>query len=551
MILRSKRLNRDFELTDGKISVGRLPGCDIFIDNSLGDVSRLHLEIFVNGDHVQVRDEKSTHNTLLNGVEIRGRGWVELTPGDVIDIRGFDFYLVVHGASGIPGGASGILDGSRVVSDPQDDSRLGSPQSSFISLTKYQREESRYSSQLRALLKISATLKDVLKSEDVLERAVATLFEILPKIDRAAICYVDEQGAVDPKWWHVRENDPDSTIRISQNIGRHVVDNSEAIIMGDAQADFDGAKSVQAASMRSVMCCPMLDADEKVIGIIHVDSFRPDCFGELDLEILAAVTMQIALAINCSRLHAEAVADALFRQDAAQARSVQQRYLPSEPPTVEGYSLAGFYRAARSVGGDYFNYLPLANGSVAIILADVAGKGVPAALISVRLAVESDAALRLVTTSAEVLDLLNNKFTDCFITAVVLILNPATGEILLSSAGHEPPLVRRSAGIIEQVGAERGGLPLGVLENGEYVDTFLQLEPGDSIVIFSDGFSDAEHVATERRFGCDRLRESLGGLTGRAAEIVDGLVGEVDGFTEGSPQFDDMCMVCVQRTPDS
>lgn len=359
---------------------------------------------------------------------------------------------------------------------------------------------------------------------------------------------MNQDGSIDPKWWHVKESDSDTVIQISQKIGRHVIDESNAVILGDAKLDYRDAKSVVETSMRSVMCCPLIDPDDHVFGIVHVDSLQPDRFDESHLEILAAVAMQIALAINFARLHSVAVEDALLRRDIEQAKEVQQRYLPTTAPNIEGFELAGFYRPARLVGGDYFDYIPLQDGRLAIVLADVVGKGVPAALTMVRLATETRAGLELCRSPAELLSRLNQRLADDFITMVVMILDPVNGGITISNAGHEPPLLRQSDGAVQSLGADLSGCPVGVLEDQEYQDFGLQPGPSESLVVFSDGFPDAEHKPSGRQFGSDAVVTSLTRQSGNAPDIIAGMVSDVDAFTENSRQFDDMCMVCVRRT---
>ncbi|MEM1070187.1 MAG: SpoIIE family protein phosphatase [Planctomycetota bacterium] len=542
MILRSKRLGEDFELLEGRSLIGRHQDCAIVLESNL--VSKSHLHLDVDGSRVRVRDKNSRNNSKVNHAAIQGQGWIDLKVNDVVDICGFDFRLLKEAP---PSGTVGdcIV---QMSNEESTTSGLSNPGSREIPLSKNDLNESDQFSQLKALLAITDTLRDVIKTEDVLERAVSMLFKILPTVDRAAICFIDEeQDEVTPKWWQVRERDPDSTIRISQHIGRHVAETSKAMITSDALADFSEAKSVQALSMRSVMCCPLIDAEGKVFGMIHVDAAMPNRFGELDLEVLAAVAMQVSLAINCSRLHAIAVEDELLRRDVEQAREVQERYLPDEPPLMVGYDLAGFYRAARHVGGDYFDYVPLDDGRLAIVLGDVVGKGVPAALTMVRLASETRTGLSICQSPSELVTRLNQNFPDDFVTLVVLVLDPKTNELTIANAGHEPPLLRSADGLVRDIGFEVSGCPLSVLPDFQYEETKVPLDEGDTIVIFSDGFPDEPSPSTGERFGSGPIAESLASFEGSANATIQHLVDRVDEFIEGGPQFDDMCMVCLKR----
>ena len=538
MFFRSIKLNRDFELDEGTQTVGRSPDCEIVLEPN--QVSKRHLLVRRTGDLVEVKDEESRNNSRVNGLEIRERGWIKLKPNDMIDICGFDFRLLTDsGASGVSGAC--IVEAGEFQSD------AGSLGSKAISLSNHDLDLTEQYTQLSALLAITKTLRDVLKTEDVLERAVSILFKILPGIDRAAICFINDDGEVQPKWWQVGEGDPHSTIRISQHIARHVAATSEAVITRDAKQDFENALSVQSGVMRSVMCCPLIDADNVVFGMIHVDSSVLAMFNESDLEILAAVALQIGLAINCSRLHATKMIDEIILSDMQRARDVQRRYLPSAPPKIEGFDLFGFYRAAREVGGDYYDYASLEDGRQAIILGDVVGKGVPAALTMVRLATEARAGLEFAKSPSELLTRLNRRLPDDFITLAVIMVDPATGRISLSNAGHEPPLLRKLDGSVSSVGFDFSGCPIGVLEDEVYQDTEFTLATGESLLVFSDGFPDAEQKSSDRRYGSERLAREFGKFDGTAAETIEHMVREVDRFTQGGRQFDDMCMVCLKR----
>lgn len=537
MHLRSNRLQRDFELAPGPTVVGRLSGCDIVLASS--SVSKRHLEIEREGERLRVRDLDSRNGSRVNEREIRGGGWVNLKSGDKLDVCGYDFRVIADGEKTSDSGSCLIRDA---------DSGLSSSASRVISLVPEELSEGHQFSQLRALLSITQTLRDVLRTEEVLERAVDNLFQILPSIDRAAIGFFAEDRTFTPKWWQIRDGDPDSVIRISQTIVQHVAESSEAVITSDAMNDFEDARSVHALSMRSVMCAPLIDANEQVFGLIHVDSARPNMFSDLDLKVLAAVAMQISLAINFSRLHAIALEDAIVRRDIEQAEQVQQRFLPDEAPQIPGYELAGFYRAAHHIGGDYIDYIELDDGRLAIVLGDVVGKGVPAALMMVRLATETRASLERCKTPCEVATRLNQRFADDFVTMIVLTIDPNSGKAQLCNAGHEPPMLRRVDGTVDAVGFAESGYPLGVAEDSCYRETEIEFAAGDKLIFFSDGFPDAENAASGDRFGIDRIAEQLKLFDGSPENFITTLVEQIDDFVGSTHQFDDMCMICLRRT---
>lgn len=539
MYLKSKRLGLCRQLKPGKLLIGRRPNCDIVINERPVSGEHLHLE-FVN-NALRIRDDGSRNNTYVNDVAIRGSGWVDLKLGDKVTLCGYDLHFVEHPDDD-------RWDTSCVISASSDESYVSELQSKTIPLTSQQLQSLQQFTQIRALIEISQTLRDVLETEDVLERAVGILFQIFPAVERAAICFVNHEAhTLTPRWWEIREGHADTAIRISSHIGWHVVESRQALLSNNVLDEFSDALSLQGLPCRSVMCCPLMDASGDVFGFIYADASQTEKFTELDLEVLASVALQIALAINCARLHAIAIQDEVLRLDVERARLVQERYLPGEPPKIPGYDVAGFYRAARHVGGDYFDYVALPDNRYAIVLGDVVGKGVPAALTMVRLATETRSGIELTQSPCELTKRLSNKFAGDFITFIILLIDPSTHQISLCNAGHNAPLLRDVRGQIREVGSDISGCPLGVMPEETYETLQFSLAPGESLIIHSDGFPDAEHQPTGKRLGQDPINQKFASINGDAAEMIQSLADCVDEFVAGSPQFDDMCMVCIKR----
>ncbi len=143
------------------------------------------------------------------------------------------------------------------------------------------------------------------------------------------------------------------------------------------------------------------------------------------------------------------------------ARDVQLQYLPDATPSIQGYEIAGFYRAARAVGGDYYDFIPLANGRIALVLGDVCGKGAPAALTMVKLATETRAGAEICDSAAALVTRLNDRMRGHWITLVVIYVDPASHVFNIANAGHEYPLLRRANGYVEELTQDTGGTPLG------------------------------------------------------------------------------------------
>ena len=402
MLLRSKQLGQDFELSDGIHLIGRSRQCQIVLESHLTAVSREHAKLKVAGKQVQIFDCESHNGTYVNGKKIPKAHWCSLHLGDKVMICEFDFILLAEAENEGSTSSSCLVDthGSSIL-----------PDSKAISLSAggKQRPEN---VRLRAMLVIAQSLRNALHTDEVLAQAIAKMFEIFPGVERAVIGLVNAQGQVEPKFWQQRDPTSKGTIRLSQTILQHVVSHSEALIAQDAFSNFKDSQSLHELNIRSVMVAPLFGANEQVIGVLYVDAKPSHCFKDFDLEVLAAVATQISLALSFAQLHKIALNDAVLRRDVEQATAVQRLYLPHSAPSIPGYELASFYQPARLIGGDYYDFIPLNDGRLAIIVGDVEGKGVPAALSMMRLATETRATLEICSSPGQAMTRLNRKIQD-------------------------------------------------------------------------------------------------------------------------------------------
>jgi sigma-B regulation protein RsbU (phosphoserine phosphatase) len=226
--------------------------------------------------------------------------------------------------------------------------------------------------------------------------------------------------------------------------------------------------------------------------------------------------------------------------------------LPANAPDVPGVDLAGVTSACRTVGGDYYDFLVYPDSRVAILVADVAGKGMPAALMMSNLQARVQVLLESPDSLGESVTRLNKAVAaNCpenrFITFFVGVIDPASGEAVYCNAGHNPPLIVRRGGAVEKL--TEGGVILGVLPRFTYHETRVRLEPGDALVLYSDGVTEALRPDSDEEFGEDRLAATVQDHVGESADsILSAVVNAVAAFSEGSPQADDLTVVVARRT---
>lgn len=340
---------------------------------------------------------------------------------------------------------------------------------------------------------------------------------------------------------------------VSRGVLMRVADEGEPLVTDDAQRDqfLSGRESVSALNLRSIMCVP-LQARGKRIGLIYVDNrMHSGIFRPSDLDLLQAVANTAAVAIENARLHLVAVERARLERELELARQIQTSLIPAEAPQVEGYQISGVWRAAREVAGDFYDFIPRADGELAVVIGDVTDKGVPAALFMAHVRTTLRASFGLELPLEECLIQANRLISadsgsGMFVTLCCLALNATRGEATFVSAGHHPPLLYRvQAHQIEAL--EMRSFPLGIDPDFTYQAQRFTMDDGDLILLYTDGVVDAVNDAWED-YGKDRLARVLqdnGGLA--AGSLLDALERDIRTFTHEAPLYDDITLVGVKR----
>jgi phosphoserine phosphatase RsbU/P len=299
-----------------------------------------------------------------------------------------------------------------------------------------------------------------------------------------------------------------------------------------------------------------LTPDNKALGIIQLDTSDRRQFNEDDLDVLAAVASQAAISIqNASMLESLLERERLNR-DLKIAEQVQKRFLPQVVPTVAGYEFFAHYQPTYEVGGDYYDFVPLTADRMAVALGDVAGKGVAAALMMAKFSADTRYSILTDNAPAPTASRLNTLLCnagieDKFITLSLCVLDAPTRKLTLTSAGHTPVIIRRADGRAEEVGQELSGLPLGIMDDSVYEQVEVQLDPGDVVVIYSDGVTDARSPSDELydHQTNHRLIKRVGQLSGGPGAVGRAILQDIREFSAGHAQADDITMVCFGPMP--
>lgn len=345
-------------------------------------------------------------------------------------------------------------------------------------------------------------------------------------------------------------------IVVSRTIARMAIGQRQAILTGDAQSDtrFKHQQSVIRERIHSAMCAPLWHAGD-VLGLIYVDNVAaPIPFNDTDLQLLTFIAHLAAVKIQETENY-----EAIQKQaeELRRAADLQQGLLPSGPRVAETVTISGSNVPSLDVGGDYFDFVDSAPGKIVIGLGDVAGKGMPAALLMAHLSASVRAQVETERPLVEVMKKLNRTIyqnlhrdsssahVNRFITLVLAEVNTVTGEITYVNGGHNPPFLLRANGTLESL--TEGGLLLGIMPEAQYTAGSVRLDTGDLIVFYSDGVTEARNLA-EEEYGDDRLiaflRESQ---AMRPAEMVASLIQNVRAFSRREKPTDDVTVVAMRR----
>jgi len=294
-----------------------------------------------------------------------------------------------------------------------------------------------------------------------------------------------------------------------------------------------------------------LKIKEEVSGVVYVDNrLKIGVFTQADLELLSALGSSAAIAIENARLYQVAVEKGRMERELQVAREVQASFLPRETPQVTGWEFVARWQPAREVAGDYYDFIPLDGGQLGLVIADVSDKGMPAALFMALTRSIVRASVGRAPSPTDGIAHANrlicvDSTRGMFVTLFYALLDPTIGEMTYVNAGHNPPLLCR-ADQDQLTQLARTGMALGVVEDTPFEQHTLRLNPGDFIVLYTDGVTDATDAHLQD-FGMERLRRVI--LEHRhapAADVMAALEQAIGDFAGSTAPFDDMAMVVIK-----
>ena len=522
------------------LTVGRAHGADLVLRDRF--LSRRHARLFLDGERLWIEDLGSQNGTLVNDRRIDGP--VELRPGDVVRLSAS--VLTVEEAAEAPAPVSS----ETALFRPAEEilaSRDAPPPPAERSAETLER----YAERLRLLNAVHQALARSLGLEELLELILDRVFDHL-RPEEAALYLKDPGGELRCLASRPPAAAGDQPF-FSRSLAREVTEKGLAALVVDARSDerFSAAESIEISGVRSIAAAPLLEPGGAA-GMIALSSrLRVRQFDEEDLALLVSLASVAALHLRNLALAEEAAERRRMAGELALARRIQVGLLPAALPRVPGWELHAGSVPSREVSGDYYLVtLREEPGDCVLMVVDVSGKGIAAALLTASVEALAAGFLEVGLPPEEVCDrvcrrLFERTPPEKYATAFVAALEPGTGRLRYASAGHNPGLVVRRGGATEALAST--GPPLGLVAGARRGGAERVLDPGDLLVVYTDGYTEAADRDGEE-YGAERLAALCSRLRERPlAELARAVEQDLAGFARGEPFHDDRTLVLARR----
>jgi sigma-B regulation protein RsbU (phosphoserine phosphatase) len=539
-VVQGPDVGRKFPL-DGSITIlGRQADCTICL--AAKAVSRQHAQVLLTPEGYQVEDLESSNGTFVNGNRLAPHSRVLLSENDTFEIGPYTLRLQAPPAPQAATATENLVIREKVNAVAFDQSVYGQDAAQ----------------KLQTVLEIAQHLARTLDIDALVDKLLEHLLRLFPQADRGIVLLGDLDRLM-VRGQRCRHQEDATTHPYSRTIVKKALEEGVGLLSDDVRGDarFNASATIATLDIRSLLCAPLIGADQRRLGVIQLDRTRTGrAFQMDDLQLLTTIGLQVAVVLDNAALHQEVLREQRLHQELALAREIQQGFLPSEFDDFNDDKLEVYacVHPARQVSGDLYDLLKVQDGRLAFFVGDVSGKGMPAALYMVAVhALSRHLAATGATPSQTLVDLNKALASDnplaMFVTVAHGVWLPQTSEVVLTSAGHPLPLLRRADGQVSEIVHKTGrllGYDTGALN---LTDVRLTLNPGDLLVFYTDGFTEAHKTGQREMFGLERLQKvvaafepalSLQACAEQARLAIDQFMGSGD-------QQDDLTLLLLRR----
>jgi serine phosphatase RsbU (regulator of sigma subunit) len=539
-----------FPLHESVTTLGRSPSNAIQVSDRRA--SRFHAEIVRRGTTFRLRDLASKNGTCVQGARVAEEH--TLRHGDTVRI-GQTMFVFEDEEFDAAGTGKSSSSGIRLADRTPAKTR-GSVPAGVTHHYEATADQSRLPDaksthrRLEVLLRVLQKVRAVLDLDQLLTEIMDLIFEVL-KPERGLIMLLDaKSSALTPRC--VKTTGEHEEITISRTIVHQAIRERMALLISDAAADtrFHASESIVASRIRTAICAP-LTAHDKVLGVLYIDSRGLNAdYTQEDLELLTGIADQAALAIANALLHESLVQQHRLERELEIARTIQMNLLPKHPPIVSGFDIAAMTIPAKRVGGDYYDFIEIDSDHLGVAVADVSGKGVPAAIFtaSVRAALQTEARrkearLEAIFTSLNEMACRDSS-DNMFVALFYGVLQLSSRRFRYVNAGHcYPYLIDANGG---ESRLETGGCVLGIIPDRRFEQGEVRLAPRSTLVIYSDGVTDILNERGEA-FGWNQFRQLILENPNTTAEVLRQKIYSATTTHKGNAdQFDDYTLAIIK-----
>lgn len=406
---------------------------------------------------------------------------------------------------------------------------------------------------LSTLIDVNALISSSLNLDQILEN-VMTISKKVMNADASSLMLIDEKtnelvyevalGSVGEKLKQ------EFRLKMGQGIAGAVAEDGRPLLIEDVYTHpkfYRGHDEATGYRTKSMIAVPLKIGD-RITGIAQViNRLDGNSFDRDDLELFIALCSMAAIAIENAKMHRSLMEKQRLVKDMEFARTVQESFLPQQTPEIEGYAFSTHYTPAQEVGGDFYDFIQVDDSRTGIVIGDVSGKGVPAALYMAKLGSDLRTLAFTEKAPAAALRQLNDLLADrsrrgMFASVLYLELDSRSSSMTVSNAGHLPPLVKKTDGTVAKISSS-GGSPLGILKGMQFGQETFQVFPGDTVILYTDGIIEAMNDRKEL-YGYERFKEIIRKSPSGAEALKSAILADVNCFTGLGPQHDDMTLVC-------